>query len=102
VRYNLPTFQTLSIRFPLLKATSNGKEVANQFRTAGNSKDIIFYFEALHYLSTNSLVYQYRLKGLDTVGEVAIFSNQLSFSRCPCWQYTFEIKAIAGPNYKSK
>jgi hypothetical protein len=63
-----------------MKATSDGKAILTGNSIAGSKSDITFYFEALHYLSTTALVYQYRLKGLDTFGEANNFSNQLSFN----------------------
>jgi ligand-binding sensor domain-containing protein len=102
VRYNIPRGLDYSIKFPLLKATSNGVEVSPGTELQNNGKDITFHFEALHYLSANALVYHYRLKELDTAWKAAgNFSNQLSFSRLNPGRYTFEIKAVAGPNYKS-
>ncbi|MES2331590.1 MAG: histidine kinase [Bacteroidota bacterium] len=102
VRYNLPQGSNFEIKFPLLKATSNGKEVIVGNSLQGENRDIAFYFEALHYLSATAMVYQYRLKGLDTVWRTANnFSNQLYFNQLAPGSYTFEIKAVAGLNYKS-
>ena len=99
---NLPKYFHSEIRFPLLKATSNGKDLINNETLPESGKEIIFYFEALHYLSTTALSYQYRLKGIDTVWRSAgNFSNQLSFFRLSPGKYQFEIKAVAGPNYVS-
>jgi ligand-binding sensor domain-containing protein len=103
VQYNLPRLLNIAIRFPLLKATGYGMEITNNSTLPGNGKDIVFHFEALHYRSTSALSYQYRLKGLDTVWRnVGNFSNQLAFSRLSPGKYTFEIKALVAPNYKSE
>jgi ligand-binding sensor domain-containing protein len=100
VRYNKTRTFDFEIRFPLLKATSDGTAIQNKVTLPG--KDISFYFEALHYLSTTALTYQYRLKGLDTLWRTANnFSSQLSFNSLGPGKYIFEIKAHAGPNYKS-
>jgi ligand-binding sensor domain-containing protein len=102
LRYNLPQSSNFQIKFPLLKATSNGKELIVNNSLQGKNRDITFYFEALHYLSATALVYQYRLKGLDTIWRSANnSSNQLAFNQLAPGNYTFEIKAVAGPNYKS-
>ncbi len=102
VRYNIPQHSGFEIKFPLLKATSNGKEIINNTTLSENTRDIAFYFEALHYFSATALVYKYRLKGLDTVWRTAgNFSNQLTFNRLAPGKYLFEIKATARPNYKS-
>lgn len=103
IRYNLPRYFNFQIKFPLLKASSNGHEILNNATLPGNSRDIVFYFEALHYLSTSALTYHYRLKGLDTIWRTAgNFTNQLAFNRLSPGKYVFEIKATAGPNYKSE
>ncbi|MEO7530560.1 MAG: histidine kinase [Sediminibacterium sp.] len=103
IPYNILKSSNFEIKFPLLKASSNGKEIQNNATLTDNSKDITFYFEALHYLSSTALIYHYRLRGLDTVWRVAgNFSNQLAFSRLSPGKYVFEIKATAGQNYKSK
>ena len=102
LRYNLPKYFNFEIKFPLLKATSNGNDLLNNTILPENTRDIVFYFEALHYLSTTALVYQYRLKGIDTIWRsVGNFTNQLAFNRLSPGSYTFEIKAVAGYNYKS-
>jgi ligand-binding sensor domain-containing protein len=103
VQHNLPRLLNITIKFPLLKATGDGVEITNNTTLPGTGKDIVFYFEALHYFSTTALLYQYRLKGLDTVWRTTNnFSNQLAFSRLAPGKYTFEIRARAAPNYKSE
>ncbi|MES2374673.1 MAG: histidine kinase [Bacteroidota bacterium] len=102
VRNSLPQSSDFEIKFPLLKATSNGKIIFTDNTLQDKNRDITFYFEALHYLSATALVYQYRLKGLDTVWRsINNFNNQFAFSRLSPGKYHFEIKAVAGPNYKS-
>jgi ligand-binding sensor domain-containing protein len=102
LRYNLPKYFNFEIKFPLLKASSNGLEISNNAMLPDNSRDILFYFEALHYLSTTALTYRYRLIGIDTIWRsVGNFNNQLAFNRLSPGKYMFEIKAVAGPNYKS-
>ncbi len=101
-RYNVPRYFNFEIRFPLLKAASNGTEIQNNAILPENIRDISFYFEALHYISTTALAYHYRLKGIDTVWRLAgTFNNQLTFNRLSPGKYIFEIKATAGKNYKS-
>jgi hypothetical protein len=79
---SLPQSSSFKIKFPLLKATSNGKEVFAGNSLQGKQRDITFYFEALHYLSSTAMVYHYRLKGLDTIWRTANnFSNQLAFNQ---------------------
>ena len=103
VRYNVPRYFNFEIRFPLLRASSNGTEIQDKMVLPANTRDISFYFEALHYISTTALNYQYRLKGIDTIWRpVGTFNNQLTFSRLSPGNYIFEIKAAAGNNYKSK
>ncbi len=103
VRYNVPRYFNFEIRFPLLRASSNGTEIQDKMMLPENTRDISFYFEALHYISTTALTYQYRLKGIDTIWRpVGTFNNQLTFSRLSPGKYIFEIKAAAGNNYKSK
>jgi ligand-binding sensor domain-containing protein len=100
VRYNLPRYFNFDIRFPLLKASMDGLPVENGATLLG--RDISFYFEALHYLSTNALNYQYRLMGSDTSWQqLSGSNNQISFNSLSPGSYTFEIRATAGPNYKS-
>ncbi len=102
MRYNLPRNVNFEIKFPLLKATSNGMDIGDGSTLPDNTKDIVFYYEALHYLSTTALTYQYRLRELDTVWRPAgNFNNQLAFNRLSPGKYIFEIKATAGSNYKS-
>jgi hypothetical protein len=100
VRYNLPRYFNFDIRFPLLKASMDGQPVENGATIPG--RDISFYFEALHYLSTNALNYQYRLLGADTSWQTLTGStNQVAFNSLLPGTYSFEIKAFAGANYKS-
>ncbi|MCA6450044.1 MAG: histidine kinase [Chitinophagaceae bacterium] len=102
VRYNLPKYFNFQIKFPLLRASSNGTELKNNDILPGKNRDIAFYFESLHYLSSNALSYQYRMKGIDTIWRsIGNFTNQLNFNRLSPGDYVFEIKAVAGPNYKS-
>jgi hypothetical protein len=102
LRYNLPQRSSLEIKFPLLKASGNGKAILTGNSLPDKTRDITFYFEALHYISTTALVYHYRLKGLDTVWRsINNLNNQLAFSRLSPGKYIFEIKAVAGTNYKS-
>ncbi len=101
-RYNLPKYADFEIKFPFLKGMVNGMEVKDSAELPVNTTDINFSFEALHYLSTTALSYQYRLKGVDTLWRpVGTFLNQLSFNRLSPGNYVFEIKATAGPNYQS-
>jgi ligand-binding sensor domain-containing protein len=102
LRFNVPRYSNFEIKFPLLRATSDGIEIANGGTLPGNHQDINFYFEALHYISPASVSYLYRVKGIDTVWrQVSIFNNQLIFNRLSPGKYTFEIQAIAGLIYKS-
>ena len=102
VRYNTPAFSNGSIKFPLLRAVSNGMPVSQDKTLPSKNRDIIFYFEALHYISPEALTYHYRLKGLDTVWRSAgNFNNQVSFNRLSPGKYYFEIQAVAGAGYKS-
>jgi ligand-binding sensor domain-containing protein len=101
-RNNMPRSFGFAIRFPALKASSNGMELLAGATLPGNSRDILFQFEALHYLSGNAMIYQYRLKGLDTSWRtVSNFASQLTFYRLNPGSYTLEIKAIAGASYQS-
>jgi ligand-binding sensor domain-containing protein len=102
IRYNVPRYFNFEIRFPMLKANSNGISIQDKAMLPENTNDITFYFEALHYISTTALAYQYRLKGIDTIWRsVGTFNNQLTFNRLSPGKYIFEIKATAGTNYKS-
>ena len=102
VRYNKPRYAKSTIKFPLLKAVSNAQEIFSGSTLPGKNRDIVFSFEALHYVSTAALNYQYRLKGLDTVWRsVGSFTNQVSFYRLSPGKYIFEIQAVAGAGYKS-
>ncbi|MDP1810670.1 MAG: histidine kinase [Sediminibacterium sp.] len=90
------------LKFPMMKAISNGTEIANWSTLPDNSRDINFYFEALHYISPSALTYQYRLIGIDTIWrQVTTLSNQLAFNRLASGKYSFEIKAIASKDYVS-
>lgn len=101
-RYNLPRYSNFEIKFPLLKATYNGIEILDSATLPGNGSDIVFYFEALHYISIPALSYQYRLKGVDSIWRpVGTLNNQLTMNRLSPGNYVFEIRAAAGPNYKS-
>lgn len=102
VHYNVPRYFNFEIRFPLLKATSDGMELKDHSVLPQSGSEINFYFEALHYISPGGLVYQYRLIGIDTIWRsVGTFNNQLAFSRLGPGNYVFEIRAAAGPDYKS-
>jgi len=102
VRYNLPRYYDYMIRFPFLKAMSNGVELVPGTKLDGGISDISFYFEAVHFLSSSSLVYQYRLIGLDTAWRTASsFVNQLSYNRLSPGKYVFEIRAQAPAAYQS-
>lgn len=101
-RYNLPRYSNFEIKFPLLKATYNGKEIPDGTTLPGNGSDIVFYFEALHYISIPALSFQYRLQGIDSIWRpVGTLNNQLIINRLSPGNYVFEIRATAGPNYKS-
>lgn len=103
VRYNLPRFYNLAIRFPYLKAINNGKEIEPGATLSGKSNDIVFNFEAVHFLSSSSLAFTYRLKGFDTTWRTTNgFASQLFFNRLAPGKYVFEIRAKAGPNYQSE
>lgn len=103
IRYNLSKYFNFQIKFPLLKASSNGTVLNNNAILPDKNRDIVFYFEALHYLSSNALTYQYRLKGIDTFWHsIGNFTNQITFNRLSPGNYVFEIRAVAGPNYKSE
>jgi ligand-binding sensor domain-containing protein len=103
LRYNVPSFSGFEIKFPLLKAASNGAAIAEKSALPNKGNDIVFNFEALHYLSASALSYQYRLKGLDTAWRTANnFANQITYNRLSPGNYVFEVKASAGANYKSK
>lgn len=102
VRYNLPKYFNFDIKFPLLKAVVNGKELKEGSGLPENVHDISFYFEALHYMSSSALSYQYRLKGIDTLWRpLSSLNNQIAFNRLAHGNYVFEIYATAGANYKS-
>ncbi len=102
VRYNKPRYARGTIKFPLLKAASNTQEISTGATLPGNNRDIVFSFEALHYISTAALTYHYRLKGLDTAWRsVGSFNSQVSFYRLSPGKYFFEIQAVAGATYKS-
>ena len=102
LRYNVPRYSNFEIKFPLLRAITNGVEVQNKSTLPGENTDISFYFEALHYISPSSVTYFYRLKGIDTIWRsVSNFNNQLIFSRLTPGKYQFEIQALAGLIYKS-
>lgn len=102
LRYNLPHVYNYEIRFPSLRAMNNGKELKPGAMLAAGNSDISLNFEAVHFLSSTALVYQYRLKGLDTAWHSTSGStNQLFFSRLSPGRYVFEIRAVAGPSYKS-
>lgn len=103
VRYNLPRFYNPAIRFPYLRAMNNGNEVEPGSTLSGKSSDVIFNFEAVHFLSSSSLAFTYRLKGLDTTWHTTNgFVNQLFFNRLAPGKYVFEIMAKASPNYQSE
>ncbi len=103
LRYNVPRYSNFEIKFPMLRATSNGEEVAINSILPGGRHDISFYFEALHYISPSSVTYLYRLKGIDTIWRpVGNFNNQLIFNQLSPGKYEFEIQAISGLLYKSR
>jgi len=102
VRENSPRYADFTIRFPLLRAISNGVEINNHSVLPDKAHDISFYFEALHYISITALNYRYRIKGIDTIWRsTGNFNNQLSFYRLSPGNYLLEIQAVAGANYKS-
>ena len=102
LRYNVIRYSNFEIRFPMLRASSNGTEVPEGSMLPGGRHDISFYFEALHYISPSSVTYQYRLKGIDTIWrQISTFNNQLIFSQLSPGRYEFEIQAKAGLLYKS-
>jgi sensor histidine kinase YesM len=92
----------LTIRFPLLTAKSNGKTVMDKQVLERNSNSISFYYEALHYLSSEALNYQYRMFGIDTIWHtVQNTNNVLTFNRISPGKYRLEIRAFADPGYTS-
>jgi hypothetical protein len=102
LRYNVPRYSNFDIKFPLLRATSNGIDISDLATLPDGQRDISFYFEALHYISPASVSYQYRLKGIDTLWHaVSNFNNQLIFNQLSPGKYEFEIQARAGLIYKS-
>ena len=102
LRYDVPKYSNFDIKFPLLKASSNGIDIADNGTLPDGRRDIIFYFEALHYISPASVIYQYRLKTIDTVWHtVSSFNNQLIFNQLSPGKYVFEIQARSGSIYKS-
>ncbi len=102
LRQNAYDHFDFEIKFPLIKAVCNGKEIANRSTIPDNNRDVNFYFEALHYISPSALAYQYRLIGIDTIWRpVNTMSNQLAFNRLSPGKYIFEIKATAGRDYVS-
>lgn len=91
-----------TIRFPILKATSDGREIQDGASLGSATDDISLSFEALHYVSPNALVYRYRLNGLDTSWHTVTGStNQVTFSRLAPGTYSFQVQALAGSRYKS-
>lgn len=102
LRYNIIRYSNFEIKFPTLKASSNGEEVVAGNYLPGGRHDITFYFEALHYISPSSVTYQYRLKGIDTNWrQVSNFNNQVIFNQLSPGKYEFEIQARSGLLYKS-
>lgn len=93
----------LTIRFPLLTAKSNGKTLSDNQVLDRNSNSINFYYEALHYLSSEALNYQFRMFGIDTLWHtVQNISNVLTFNRLSPGKYRLEIRAFADPGYSSE
>lgn len=102
IRKNEPANASSVIKFPLLRAASNGAEVRPNGMLAANKSDITFYFEALHYLSTTALSYRYRVIGIDTIWRSGgNFTNQITLNRLSPGKYVFEIRAVAGAHFKS-
>ncbi len=92
-----------TIRFPLLTAKNNGKQINNDQTLERGRNDISFYFEALHYLSSEALNYQYRMIGIDTTWHIVPNnSNVLTFNRLSPGTYRLEIRACADPGYTSE
>lgn len=100
-RHNVPLQPESTIRFALLEAETNGEQIRNGAVLPAKNRDILFRFEALHYLSTTALHYRYRLLGLDTNWTTTGFTSRLNFNRLSPGRYTFQVQALAGNFYKS-
>ncbi|MBV9986975.1 MAG: histidine kinase [Chitinophagaceae bacterium] len=103
VRDNLKGASRNIIRFPLLRASSEGLPLNDGAVLRAGDREISFYFEALHYTSPGALTYRYRLNNGDTVWHtVNNLGNQAVFNALAPGNYRFEVQALAGLQYSSE
>jgi hypothetical protein len=101
-RDNMPRVSRYTIRFPLLKASSDGMQVRDGAVLKPGSNNISFSFEALHYISPGALSYRYRLNDADTQWHsLNSLTSQATFNALPPGSYRFEVQAVAGMQYRS-
>jgi ligand-binding sensor domain-containing protein len=101
-RYNKPRSAGIYMQFPLLRALNNGRDITSGQELTGGSRDISFYFEALHYISPAALSYRYRLNGVDTAWHwINNTGNPVNFNRLSPGNYHFQVQAIAGNTNRS-
>ncbi len=92
------------ISFPTFNATANENEFVDQAILPFNTNNIIFNIEALHFKSPTSLMYKYRMIGLDSTWRTTnYFTQSITYSRLLAGKYTFQIQAQDRSGYyKSK
>jgi hypothetical protein len=97
-------FNQHAIRFSFLKASANGVPFLKNANLLYSENNILFQMEALHYKSPTSLMYNYKLSGVDSVWRRAYyFINSIPYNRLVPGKYTFQIQAVdADGKYKSK
>ncbi|MDP1842828.1 MAG: histidine kinase, partial [Sediminibacterium sp.] len=92
------------ISFPTFYASANGVPFGNRSVLAYDKNNIIFNIEALHFKSPTSLIYKYRMIGLDSTWKTTnYFSSSITYNRLAAGNYTFQIQAQDRSGYyKSK
>lgn len=96
--------QQRRISFPVLTVTANGEIVKNNSSVQSDENNFVFNIEALHFKSPVSLIYRYRMLGLDTAWKTTNhFTTSITYNRLTPGKYVFQIQAQdRSGHYKSE
>jgi len=96
--------QERKISFPVLNVTANGVLLKNNSEVENDMNNFVFNIEALHFKSPISLIYRYRMVGLDTAWKTTnYFTTSITYNRLTPGKYIFQIQAQdRSGHYKSE